>query len=69
MKNPLRRQDPLDISPRAKLLSYILLTFWAIVVLFPLYWIVVTSIKIPLDVETGPVYLPFVDFQPTLQHW
>ena len=69
MRNPLRRQDPLDISPRAKLVSYVVLILWAIVVIFPLYWIVVTSFKIPLDVERGPFYLPFVDFQPTLQHW
>lgn len=69
MKNPLRKQDPLDISPRAKLISYVLLIGWSIVVLFPLYWLVVTSLKIPLDVETGPFYIPFADFQPTLQHW
>ena len=69
MRNPLRRQDPLDISPWAKLAAYVALIAWAIVCIFPLYWILVTSVKIPLDVERGPFYIPFVDFQPTLQHW
>jgi len=38
-------------------------------VLFPLYWIVVTSFKIPIDVYSGPRYLPFVDFTPSLHAW
>lgn len=69
MRSPLRRRDPLDISPRAKLGSYILLVAWSVVVLFPLYWLIVTSFKDPQDVATGPVYLPFIDFQPTIEHW
>jgi multiple sugar transport system permease protein len=50
-------------------LSYGALVFWAFVVLFPLYWLVVTSLKTPLEVFTGPFYLPFVDFRPTLDAW
>jgi multiple sugar transport system permease protein len=69
MMNPLRRRDPLDLSSRAKLVSYILLGAWAVVVLFPLYWIVVTSFKQPIDVEQGPFYIPFLDFEPTLDAW
>ncbi|MFV2065222.1 MAG: carbohydrate ABC transporter permease, partial [Chloroflexota bacterium] len=69
MRNPLRRRDPLDLSPRAKLGAYTILLSWAVVVAFPLYWLVVTSFKLPIDVERGPFYIPFVDFQPTLQHW
>jgi len=65
----LRRRDPLDLSPRAKLGAYTILIIWAVVVLFPLYWLVVTSFKLPIDVEQGPFYIPFVDFEPTLQHW
>jgi len=69
MRSPFRRRDPLDISPRAKVISYVLLIGWTIVVLFPLYWLIVTSVKDPADVNTGPVYLPFVDFEPTIEHW
>jgi multiple sugar transport system permease protein len=39
------------------------------VVLFPLYWLVVTSLKLPIQVNEGPVYIPFVDFQPSLHAW
>jgi multiple sugar transport system permease protein len=39
------------------------------VVLFPLYWLVITSFKLPIQVNSGPVYLPFVDFQPSLDAW
>jgi multiple sugar transport system permease protein len=69
MANPLRRRSPLDISPGAKVVSYVLLVFWAFVVLFPLYWLAITSLKLPIDVDKGPYYLPFVDFQPTLAAW
>jgi multiple sugar transport system permease protein len=50
-------------------LSYLLLAVWAIVVLFPLYWLVITSVKLPIHVNDGPVYLPFVDFQPSPHAW
>ncbi|HEV8372739.1 MAG TPA: carbohydrate ABC transporter permease, partial [Actinomycetota bacterium] len=37
--------------------------------LFPLYWLAITSFKLPIQVNAGPVYLPFVDFQPSLDAW
>ena len=37
--------------------------------LFPLYWLAVTSLKLPIQVDKGPYYIPFVDFQPTLDAW
>ena len=49
--------------------SYVLLFGWAFVVLFPLYWLAVTSLKTPLDVNSGPFYIPFRDFQPVLDNW
>jgi multiple sugar transport system permease protein len=52
-----------------KIASYVVLLLWTLVVLFPLYWVVVTSLKGELDVDSGPYYLPFVDFQPTLDAW
>ncbi|HID87013.1 MAG TPA: carbohydrate ABC transporter permease [Anaerolineae bacterium] len=50
-------------------LSYVVLGMWALVVLFPLYWLFITSFKLPVDVNTGPFYLPGVDFKPSLHAW
>ena len=50
-------------------ISYVLLLAWAFVVLFPLYWLAVTSFKTPLDVNGGPFYIPWRDFQPNLDNW
>ena len=69
MRNPLRRRSAVDISPAAKVLSYVLLFAWAAVVLFPLYWLAITSFKLPVQVDRGPFYLPFIDFQPSLDAW
>ena len=69
MTNPFRRRSAVDLSPPAKVAAFLLLLGWAAVVLFPIYWLVVTSLKTPYDVDTGPFYVPFVDFQPTLDAW
>lgn len=47
----------------------IALFLWAFLTLFPLYWVVVTAFKPPTAVNGGPTYLPWIDFQPTLQAW
>lgn len=49
--------------------SYLILGFWTLVCLFPLYWLVVTSLKLPIHVNDGPVYLPGIDFKPSLHAW
>lgn len=49
--------------------SYILLGIWTIVALFPLYWLLITAFKAPVDVDNGPKFIPYVDFQPTLAAW
>ena len=69
MNRPLRRSTPLDLAPWQKVLAYLPLIGWTLVVLFPLYWLVVTSFKLPVQVNSGPKYIPFVDFQPTLENW
>ncbi len=69
MNRPLRRSTPLDLAPWQKVLAYVPLIGWTLVVLFPLYWLVVTSFKLPVQVNSGPKYIPFVDFQPTLENW
>jgi multiple sugar transport system permease protein len=45
------------------------LLLWSGVVFFPLYWVLITSFKEPVQVFGGPYYLPFVDFQPSLDAW
>ncbi len=57
------------MAPGTKLIVYSLLAFWAFVVLFPLYWLAITSVKLPIQVNDGPDYLPFFDFQPSLHAW
>src|SRR6476469_9456873 len=69
MMNPFRRRSATDLSPRAKVVAFVLLLAWSVVVLFPIYWLFVTSFKTPYQVDKGPFYLPFVDFQPTLDAW
>ena len=69
MTNPFRRRSAADLSPRAKVVAFILLLGWSFVVLFPIYWLFVTSFKTPYQVDKGPFYIPFVDFQPTLDAW
>src|SRR5258706_1251730 len=56
-------------SPVGAVLSYLVLGVWAFVILFPLYWLVVTSFKISSQVAEGPFYIPFVDFKPSLDAW
>jgi multiple sugar transport system permease protein len=56
-------------APFARALVYGGLLAWAVVVLFPMYWLLVTSLKLPIDVNQGPRYLPFVDFAPSLHAW
>ena len=57
-------------SRRVKMtFTYVLLVLWTIICLFPIYWLVITSIKQPIAVFQGPKYLPWVDFQPTLDAW
>jgi multiple sugar transport system permease protein len=63
------RHSAYRLSPAAAAVSYMLLAAWGLVVLFPLYWILVTSFKLPVQVYGGPVYVPFVDFQPSLHAW
>ena len=64
-----RRKSLFGPSPVGMVFSYLTLGLWALVVLFPLYWLAVTSFKLPVDVNTGPFYVPFVDFQPSLHAW
>jgi multiple sugar transport system permease protein len=63
------RRTPFALSPAQAVVSYLVLGLWTLVVLFPLYWVIVTSVKLPVAVDSGPFYIPFVDFQPSLHAW
>ena len=58
-----------QMAPATAILVYTLLIIWALIVLFPLYWVLITSVKLPADVNAGPVYLPWIDFTPSLHAW
>ena len=64
-----RHTSPHTPSWPGAVLSYLVLGFWAVVVLFPLFWIFVTSFKLPIAVNDGPFYLPFIDFPPSGHAW
>src|SRR5215212_7366533 len=64
-----RRKSINSPSTAGTILSYLAMGTWTIVVLLPLYWLVVTSLKLPIQVAQGPFYIPFVDFQPSLDAW
>jgi multiple sugar transport system permease protein len=63
------RATPSLISRIAGILRYVILVFWALVCVIPLYWVFTNSFKAVLDVAQGPRYLPFVDFTPQLDAW
>lgn len=69
MARRLRRHSGLALSFPAKSLSYLLLACWALVALFPMYWIFVTSFKEPIDVFAGPKFVPYLDFAPSSHAW
>jgi multiple sugar transport system permease protein len=69
VKNSFRKIAPTDLPTPAKIFAFVLLVAWTVVVLFPIYWLFVTSFKTPYQVDKGPFYIPFVDFQPTLDAW
>ena len=56
-------------APAGRVVTYLLLFLWSLVVLIPLYWVLITSFKGPGEVDNGPFYLPFIDFKPSLDAW
>ena len=58
-----------EMSLLGKLTCYFLLLFWAFIVLFPFYWLVITAFKSMDDVNFGPVFVPWLDFTPSLHAW
>ena len=57
------------MSPAANAVAHLLLAVWSLFVLFPIYWVIITSFKDAAAVNQGPFYVPFLDFEPTLNAW
>ncbi len=64
-----RYTSPHAPTPAGAIIAYLVLGVWAVVVLFPIFWIFVTSFKLPIQVNDGPFYLPFIDFRPSGHAW
>lgn len=50
-------------------ISYTVLILWSLILFFPIYWVVIASFKSQIDFAVKSRYVPWVDFQPTLQAW
>lgn len=69
MRRWFRQPAPGIPAPATRFVMYLVLAVWTVIVVGPLYWVLVTSLKLPIQVAEGPTYLPFVDFQPSLHAW
>ena len=58
-----------QLSVGHAVIAYTLLLLWSAFIIFPIYWLLITSFKSINDVNSGPVYLPFIDFTPSLHAW
>ncbi len=56
-------------STASNIVLYAILIFWSLFVLFPIYWLLITSFKEAADVNQGPFFIPWVDFHPSLHAW
>lgn len=56
-------------SKLAVALRTVALTGWALICLWPIYWVVISSIKPPIEFIGPSHYVPFVDFTPSLGAW
>lgn len=50
-------------------LKYAAITVWSVFVAAPLLWAVTTSFKTANGVTGGPTYIPWLQYQPSLQGW
>jgi multiple sugar transport system permease protein len=57
-------------KPFIKLAVFLALLFWAFFCFFPIYWTIITSFKTSSEVYSAtPLFLPFINFKPTLASW
>lgn len=58
-----------QIATATKVVLYSVLLAWSAFVLFPIYWLFITSFKDAAAVNQGPFFIPWIDFQPKLHAW
>ena len=66
---PVRGEEPGRDRGRRKPAIYVVSVLWTLVVLLPLYWVLVTSFKLAVEVDSGPLLSALHRFQPTLDAW
>ena len=50
-----------------KIVKYILLAISFVVMMFPFYWLIITSVKTPMEIHASPItYIPLL---PTLENY
>ncbi len=49
--------------------GFAILTIWAAVCLVPPLWLGALSLQQPIDIASGPFFLPFIDFLPSADGW
>lgn len=52
-----------------RIIKFTAIAGWSVFVVAPFLWALTTSFKTANGVTGGPTYLPFVDYQPSLQAW
>lgn len=50
-------------------LKYLAITLWSVFVITPFLWALTTSFKTANGVTGGPTYLPWLQYEPSLQGW
>jgi multiple sugar transport system permease protein len=49
--------------------GFAILAIWAAVCLIPPLWLVALSLQEPVNIASGPFFLPFLDFRPSADGW
>ena len=57
------------MSPLGAAVAHTILIFWSAFAIFPTYWLAISAFKDADTVKNDPRYIPFVDFQPSLDIW
>jgi len=57
------------VGHAGQLAAYAVLVVWAAVCLVPPLWLLLLSMQQPIDIASGPFFLPFLDFSPSAAGW
>jgi multiple sugar transport system permease protein len=62
-------RDAAVVLRLGRVAGFAILTVWAAVCIVPLLWLAALSLQQPVDIASGPYFLPFVDFMPSADGW